>query len=211
MNSRIDHIVIGVDKLSSGTKNIESKLNTKFSPGGEHKVMGTHNNLLKLQSDIYLEVIAKNPNVDTPSRQRWFSLDQTSIKEKIKNSPRALCWVLKVDNIEDTVKKCGYNPGEILQLSRDDLMWKVTIPSNGKLIENGVLPVLIEWKNNEHPTSKLTNQGISLNKLSLFHPEPYKIKEIISNLINSDLIDISQGNPRIEFNFATPQGKFIID
>ena len=26
-------------------------------------------------------------------------------KEKIKNTPRALCWVLEVDNLEDTVKK----------------------------------------------------------------------------------------------------------
>ena len=33
-------------------------------------------------------------------------------KEKIKHSPRALSWVLEVDNIENTVKKCGYNPGE---------------------------------------------------------------------------------------------------
>ena len=118
MNSRIDHIVIGTANLISGTKILETKLSTKFSPGGEHIIMGTHNKLLKLQSDIYLEVIANNPNVDKPSRQRWFSLDEASIKEKIKKSPRLLCWVLEVDNIENTVKKCGYNPGEILQISR---------------------------------------------------------------------------------------------
>ena len=54
MNSRIDHVVIGASNLIAGTKILEAKLNTKFSPGGEHKIMGTHNNLLKLQSDIYL-------------------------------------------------------------------------------------------------------------------------------------------------------------
>ena len=211
MNSRIDHIVIGVDKLSSGTKNIESKLNTKFSPGGEHKVMGTHNNLLKLQSDIYLEIIANNPDVDKPSHQRWFSLDEERTKEKIKHSPRALCWVLEVDNIEDTVKKCGYNPGEILQLSRDELTWKVTVPSNGKLVENGVLPALIEWPNGQHPSKKLTNSELSINKLSLFHPEPYKIKNIISNLIESDLIRVSEGFPKIELILTTQNGKVVID
>ena len=51
-------------------------------------IMGTHNKLLKLQSNIYLEVIANNPNVSKPSRQRWFSLDESGIKEKIKKSPR---------------------------------------------------------------------------------------------------------------------------
>ena len=100
MISRIDHIVIGTANLISGTKILETKLNTKFSPGGEHMIMGTHNKLLKLQSNIYLEVIANNSNVDKPSRQRWFSLDESSIKEKIKKSPRLLCWVLEVDKLK---------------------------------------------------------------------------------------------------------------
>ena len=103
MHSRIDHVVIGAANLISGTSILENKLNTKFSPGGEHQVMGTHNKLLKLQSNMYLEVIAHNPDADIPSRPRWFSLDESNIKEKIKNSPRALCWVLEVDNLEDTV------------------------------------------------------------------------------------------------------------
>ena len=211
MNSRIDHIVIGATNLISGTKTLETKLSTKFSPGGEHKTMGTHNKLLKLQSNIYLEVIANNPNVSKPSRQRWFSLDEFSIKEKIKKSPSLLCWVLEVDDIENTVKKCGYNPGEILQLSRDELTWKVTVPSNGKLVENGVLPALIEWPSNQHPSKKLNNSNVSLNKLSLFHPESNKINNIISNLIESDLIHVSEGFTKIELTLTTQNGKVVID
>ena len=211
MNSRIDHIVIGAANLISGTKILETKLSTKFSPGGEHQIMGTHNKLLKLQSDIYLEIIANNPNVDKPSRQRWFSLDEARTKEKIKHSPRALCWVLEVDNIENTVKKCGYNPGEILQISRGELTWKITIPSNGSLADNGVLPALIEWPSDQHPSKKLTNSKVSLNKLSFFHPEAYKIKNIISNLIESDLIRVSEGLSKIEFILTTQNGKVVID
>jgi len=211
MSSRIDHVVIGTANLISGTNYLETKLNTKFSSGGEHKIMGTHNKLLKLQSNIYFEVIANNPKVEAPSRPRWFSLDESYVKDKIKNSPRALCWVLKVDNIEDTIKQCDYNPGEILQLSRDDLTWKVTIPSDGKLVENGVLPILIEWPSNLHPSNNLNNSNISLNKLSLFHPEPNKIQKIISNLIESNLIHISEGSSKIEFNLTTQNGNILID
>ena len=211
MKSRIDHIVIGAANLISGTNILEAKLNTKFSPGGEHKIMGTHNKLLKLQSDIYLEVIANNPIVDKPSRQRWFSLDEARTKEKIKFSPRPLCWVLAVDNIENTIKKCGYNPGEILQISRGELTWKITVPSNGRLVDNGVLPTLIEWSNGQHPSKKLTDSIVSINKLSLFHPDPYKIKKIISNLIESDLIRILKGLPKIELILTTQNGKVVID
>ena len=210
MNSRIDHIVIGAANLISGTNIIETKLSTKFSPGGEHQVMGTHNKLLKLQSDIYLEVIATNPNADKPSHKKWFSLDEAETKEKIKNSPKVLCWVLEVDNIEDTVKRCGYNPGEILQLSRDELTWKVTVPSNGKLVENGVLPVLIEWPSDQHPSKKLINSKVTINKLSLFHPETYKINKTLSNLIESDLIHVSKGFPKIELTLTTQNGKVLI-
>jgi len=211
MSSRIDHIVIGAANLISGTKILETKLSTKFSSGGEHQIMGTHNNLLKLQSDIYLEVIANNPNVDKPTHQRWFSLDEPRTKEKIKFSPRVLCWVLEVDNIENTVKKCGYNPGEILQISRGELTWKITVPSNGMLIDNGVLPALIEWSSGKHPSKKLIDNNISINTISLFHPETSKIKYIMSNLIESDLIRVLEGVPKIELILTTENGEVLID
>jgi len=211
MNSRIDHIVIGANNLISGTSILETKLNVKFSSGGEHKIMGTHNKLLKLQSNIYLEVIANNPNANKLTRPRWFSLDENNIIEKIKDTPRTLCWVLEVENIEDTVKNCGYNPGEILKLSRDSMNWKVTVPPDGKLIDNGILPILIEWNKDQHPSKKLSNSYVSLNKISLYHQDPKKIKKIISNLIHSDLIQILEGSPKIELFFTTQNGKIIID
>lgn len=211
MKSHIDHIVIGTGNLISGTKILETKLNVNFSPGGEHQIMGTHNNLLKLQSDIYLEVIANNPNAENPSRPRWFALDKTKTKEKITHSPRALCWVLEVNDIENTAKKCGYNPGEIVQISRGELTWKITVPYNGMLVDNGVLPVLIEWPNDQHPSEKLTNNNISINTLSLFHPEPSKIKNIIYNLLKSDLILILEGDPKIELILTTENEEVLID
>ena len=211
MNSCIDHIVIGTANLVTGTNFLETKLGDTFSPGGEHKMMGTHNNLLKLQSEIYLEVIANNLNISNPSLTKWFSLNESVIKEKIKNSPRALSWVLKVDNIEKTISKCGYNPGEIIQISRGKLNWKITVPSSGKLLENGVLPLLIEWPKDQHPSNNLKNNKVSINKLSLFHPEPSKIKNIIFNLIESDLITVKEGVPRIEFILSTQNGQVLID
>jgi len=209
--SRIDHIVIGTSNLILGTSALESKLSHQFSLGGEHKIMGTHNKLLKLQSNIYLEVIAKNPNADKLTRPRWFSLDENNIIEKIKDTPRALCWVLEVENIEDTVKNCGYNPGEILQLSRDSMNWKVTVPPDGKLIDNGILPILIEWNKDQHPSKKLSDSSVSLNKISLYHQDPKRIKKIISNLIQSDFIQVLEGPPKIELILTTQNGKIIID
>jgi len=211
MKAKIDHLVIGADNLISGTNFLEKKLNTKLLPGGEHKVMGTHNKLLKLQTEIYLEVIANNPNVESPSHPRWFSLDELETKNKIKKSPRSLCWILAIENIDDAVKNCGYNPGKIVELSRGDLEWKVTVPTDGKLIENGVLPFLIEWPKNIHPSKNLTDSSVSLNKILLIHPEPDYIKNILNNLIKSDLISISEGLPKVEFYLRNKNNEIVIN
>ena len=79
------------------------------------------------------------------------------------------------------------------------------------LVDNGVLPAFIEWPHDQHPSKKLTNSNISINKLSLFHPETYKIKNIISNLIESDLIRVLEGMPKIELILTTQNGKVVIN
>ena len=52
---------------------------------------------------IKLPIGANKPNTDKPSRPRWFSLDENNIIEKIKDTPRILCWVLEVKNIEERI------------------------------------------------------------------------------------------------------------
>ena len=96
-------------------------------------------------------------------------------------------------------------------MSRGELTWKITVPSNGGIPDDGVLPTLIEWPKDQHPSKKLTTSKVSIDKISLFHPESYKIKNIISNLIESDLIRVSEGFPKIELILTTQNGRVVID
>ena len=80
-----------------------------------------------------------------------------------------------------------------------------------KLIDNGILPILIEWNKEQHPSKKLSNSKVTLKKLCLYHPEPKKINNIISNLIESDLISISVGEAKVEVILDSPSGKVKID
>ncbi len=70
---------------------------------------------------------------------------------------------------------------------------------------------LIEWNKDQHPSKKLSNSSVSLNKISLYHQDPKKIKKIISNLIQSDFIQVLEGPPKIELILTTQNGKIIID
>jgi hypothetical protein len=69
-------------------------------------VMGTHNRLLRLQADFYLEVIAANP-AGLPQRTRWFSMDDPKTKLRLSQGVHPLCWVLQVEDIHQARKNCS--------------------------------------------------------------------------------------------------------
>ena len=142
MTSQIDHLVLGAEGLSSATKALESDFGVPFDVGEKHLVMSTHNRLLRLQADTYLEVIAANPAA-SPQRTRWFSIDDPKTKLRINKGIHPLCRALQVEDIHETRKNCGYDPGEVINMSRGNLEWQITFPKDGGLAEGGVFPVLI--------------------------------------------------------------------
>ena len=71
---KFDHFAIATDDLEQTGQNLQKILQYPLSTGGEHKMFGTHNRLFRL-SDVYLEVIAINPNAVPFQQPRWFDLD----------------------------------------------------------------------------------------------------------------------------------------
>ena len=161
-----------------------------------------------------MEVISIDPSATMPQssgqKKRWFSLDSQSTKRRLSLAPQPLCWVAAVDNVEQAVSHCGYNPGKIIEVTRDDLRWRLTVPENGKLSFDGVLPILIEWPNGKNPAARMPESNVCLQQLTLFHPNPKKIKGILSKLNVVGPINIELGEPRIQFSFKTASGKSIV-
>ena len=214
IQSTIDHIVIGAADLENATKRVENLIKANFSSGGKHPLMATHNRLIKLQNSIYMEIISIDPSASMPQlstqKKRWFSLDSQSTKRRLSLAPQPLCWVAAVDNIEQAVSNCGYNPGRIIEVTRDELRWRLTVPENGKLSFDGVLPILIEWPNGKNPAKKMLESNLCLQQLTLFHSNPKKIKHVLSKLNIAGPISIEPGEPRIQFSFKTASGKSVL-
>jgi hypothetical protein len=166
--SHADHLVVTAPTLAAGIAYIEQTLGVTPLAGGEHVRLGTHNALLKLGHGFYLEVIAINPAASQAvSRARWFGLDQLSHD----SPPRLATWVVRTNDIAAAQAAVSLPLGEITEMQRDALQWQITIPDDGRLVLDGLMPSLIQWHNGSHPTDHMLDLGCSLTSLEGFHPQ----------------------------------------
>lgn len=174
----VDHLTITAPTLEAGADYVRRALGVTPQRGGEHPRMGTHNLLLRLGDSLFLEVIAANPHAAKPARPRWFALDALP-----PDAPPALAtWVVRTPDIGASVSACPEAIGDIEPMSRGALNWRITIPADGTLPLNGIAPALIEWQAQVHPAAGLQDDGLSLARLELFHPEPERITRLLQSL-----------------------------
>jgi Glyoxalase-like domain len=154
--------------------------------GGEHSRMGTHNLLLRLGEASYLEVIAPNPAAPHPGRPRWFEIDEYDAGA----AARLATWAVRTDDIRKTVAEMPEEMGPVEVMSRGDLEWLITVPSNGKLLLDGVGPALIQWPIGRHPASNLIDVGCRLLGLEVFHAEPARVFKLLKCLGMGDVVSV---------------------
>ena len=164
---KLDHIVFGARSLEEGTNFIEKKLGIKLSEVGYHDFMGTHNRVVKVDKDVYLEVIAIDPSSKSPNENRWFNLDNPILQKKLEYSPQMIGYVIETKDKEMLKHFC--TP---IEASRGNYKWNFAMPSlesnffNKELIENGIIPSLINWKSNK-PVYEMKNNQLSLKKIEI--------------------------------------------
>lgn len=207
-----DHLVIATRDLEQGTAWLEERMGVSLASGGRHERMGTHNRLLSLGEDFYLELIAIDPHAQTPGRPRWFELDRlTSILER----PRLIHWVARSEDIQGEAGLSSEVLGEILPMERDDFRWRITVPADGQLPGSGMVPTLIQWDVPFHPAQRLPDAGCRLMKLEAFHEQPDRIRSALVTLDLSARLDIhpcAAGEPAQLVAFVrTPRGLVELD
>lgn len=187
-----DHFVIAARTLKEGVDYIHSKLGVVIPKGGEHPKMGTHNHLMNL-GNTFLEIIAINPDQQPQRMPRWYNLDSEQLQKQLSQSPKLITWVVRTNNIEEAASKTSINLGKIEKVSRGNLTWKITVPEDGSLPENGIFPTLIQWPENVKPWENMQNLGYNFLKLQISHPSPQMIAGELSRLSHDNAdIEISE-------------------
>ena len=198
---QFDHIALVARSLDEGAAYIKDVLGIEMPNGGAHPRMGTHNRLMSLGGEAYLEVIAIDPDAPVPDRPRWYDLD------RFDDSPRLGTWVLGTRDIESALTHAHPNSGRAIEMARGDLGWLISVPDEGSMPMDGAFPTLIEWPVDPHPATNMIDLGCRLASVSIEHPQAEVIENLIGDRIDRGLIEFSKKpQMRIKAIIDTPTG-----
>jgi glyoxalase-like protein len=177
---QIDHIVYGTPDLQVGIQAIERLLGVRATPGGQHPGLGTHNALVALGPNTYLEILAPDPDQPKPSEPLRFGLSALTM-------PRLVAWAAKGNDLDKLVGdglKHGVKIGRVIPGSRQTpqgslLTWRVT--DQRVVIADGIGPFFIDWGQTPHP-ARTAAPGATLVELRAEHPDPISVRDILSKL-----------------------------
>lgn len=175
MSLTIDHLVVTAATLERGIADLEALLGVSLSAGGEHRLMGTHNALLRLGDRLYLEVIAVRPGAPQPLRARWFGLDRSP------ETTRLVHWVARSSAFPADATRLGFAADERVRMQRDRYDWQLGVRGDGTMPGDGVLPSPIEW-HGPHPAAALPDRGCRLRALAATHPCAAEIAATLQTL-----------------------------
>ncbi|MBY6164325.1 VOC family protein [Pseudooceanicola nitratireducens] len=183
----LDHIVIAAPSLAAGTAHVRDQTGIDMPKGGEHPLMGTHNHLVRMGADEFLEVIAVNPEAPAPQRPRWFNLDQPVQR------PRLSHWVVRCTDMEATRPLFPDTHGPAIPVTRGDLRWLLTVPEDGSLPLDGVAPSLIDWQTAPLPPTRMPGADAALTALELHHPQAKTLAHWLEPLLPDPRISYHTG------------------
>ncbi len=200
-----DHLVVAAATLEQGEDHLESLLGVRPQRGGRHVAMGTHNSVLRIGPQTYIEVIAIDPDGVAPARPRWFALD--TMREALSEAPRLIHWVARTDDIDAARRACPIDLGAAHPMERSSFRWQITIPADGHLPGGGILPTLIQWADERHPTDTMPESGIRMAALASAHPEPGVMHAALAALSLGDTLKVTFAvTPRLAALVQTPGG-----
>ncbi len=226
MTSQIDHLVIVANNLNQGVAWCEATLGITPSPGGEHKLFGTHNRLFKIATPsrplAYCEIIAINSiatQAISMGARRWFDMDDSALQAAVAIEPRLVHFVANTPDVQiacAALSALGIDRGPALEASRHSrkglLQWQITVRADGQRLFNGTLPTLIQWGKPDaaeplrlHPRNSLPRSGVSLQSITATHPEADALQAAYATL-GLQGVGIVKGPAHLSATLQTPKG-----
>lgn len=195
----LDHILYAVPNLQKGIADFEKLTGVRPAYGGKHPKLGTHNALVSLGEEIYLELIAPDPDRGIPFENMIFDIGKI-------NAPKIITWAARSTDINELGAKIqilGIEDGKRITEDGAVLKWK-TARMTEFTDHSGIVPFVIQWVSAPHPASTAP-RGCELLQFSAEHPSPDKFSKLSSELSFSFKIAESQ-SVRLKVKINSPKG-----
>ena len=216
----VDHLVYGAPELAAAVVRLEALLGVAAAAGGRHEGRGTHNALLALGDDVYLEVIAPDPAQPAPSGPRPFGLDHLTEPRLVTFAVHAASRAADLDQASAARRlepwrrqalERGYDPGSVLAGGRrrpdgTELSWHLC--QHAELPFGGAVPFLIDWGLTPSP-ARTAPAGCRLLDLEVGHPEPAAVRAALRALEVALPVRRSPV-PVLQATLATPRGRVLL-
>lgn len=203
LKNAVDHLLLGVPNLEAGIAWVEQKTGVKAAPGGRHPGLGTHNALLSLGRQQYLEIIAPDPTQLMIAPQFSF-LHQA-------NEPRLLTWAAVTDDTAAIIARAqaagfafdGPNAGSRARPDGTMLHWKTLFLQTDFSL---LIPFFIEWNAAARHPSQSSPGGCALQTFALESPHPDPLRAALRQLgIDAEVVRGEAA--RLTAKLTTPNGE----
>jgi len=214
MHCKIDHIVIGAASLDEGVRYVRETLGVTLPVGGSHAAMTTHNHLMNIGGECFLEIIAADHNAPSTSERlqqpRWYGLDDPYVRGRLAQTPTLLAWVVNTGNLTTTLANAAWPAGTAVNITRGDLSWAFALPVDGALPGSGILPYMMQWHTDHHPAVDMQDLGVRLEGLEIRHPHPDWVTSHLSSIEVQQLVQITElpahESPTLAAYLSVPDG-----
>ncbi|MFA5552097.1 MAG: VOC family protein [Trueperaceae bacterium] len=173
---QIDHLLYAGPDLAQLGEGFTARSGLRAVQGGRHENWGTHNSLLGLGSNEYIELIASEPGASGP----WGALFSRLM------GPSLQAWCVRAGNADVVAAKlegAGIAtrrvPGGRRLPDGSMLTWELVFPRGHAF--GGALPFFIDWQGSAHPALSLEPRA-TLAWVRVEHPQPDEYERVLATV-----------------------------
>ncbi len=200
MMTRLDHFVLAISDLERGMDEFERLTNVRPAFGGEHALLGTHNALVSLGSNQYMEVLAPRRGAELHDVFRGVENYEclTPFRWSVATT--------SVANTRAQLLDAGFAvkpsiPGERITADGHTLHWTMLFLDESYDVN---APFFIEWTADTTHPSTTTPTGCSLRSYSVSAINDERLRQLCA--IADIQVAVIHGQPSMEIDLVTPAG-----
>jgi len=211
----LDHILLGCSDLDAGIAFVEQHTRVRAAFGGVHPGRGTRNALLSLGEKHYLEIIAPDPQQQTPDVAPMILRSAAPLLSYLAklSEPRLVGWAAHPGNLDEFAARLrsanlafdGPTPGSRKRPDGKLLQWKTL---NLHDDQAGLLPFFIEWSADTlHPSADAPS-GCHIVHFGLSTPNDAEDAHLCA-LLGLDVSVSHSAAPHLLARISGPQGSVL--